>query len=115
MARQTSQTQSLVDVAADTFVDEIMPALPDEKRYTAAMVANALSIARRRLSHDDPALPLLDAFEANDLDALATAFRAGDVGGEPEPKIREKLLYYLEAELAITNPNFLERRKGKPK
>ncbi len=112
MGRQTSQTQSLVDVATDTFVEEIMPALPDEKRYTAAMVANALSIARRRLSQDDPALSLLNAFAADDLDALAAAFRAGNVGGEPEPKIREKLLSYLEAELAITNPSFLERRKA---
>ena len=112
MNSQISQTQSLVDVATDTFVDEVMPALPNEKRYTAAMVANALSIARRRLSYDDPAHSLLNAFGADNLGTLAAAFRAGETQGKPEQKVREILLSYLQAELAITNPGFLERRRA---
>ncbi|MDA7947441.1 MAG: DUF6285 domain-containing protein [Hyphomicrobiaceae bacterium] len=111
MTGRASKAQTLIDVATDTFVHEIMPALPAEKRYTSAMTANALSIARRRLSCADPAESLLKAFGAENLSSLATRFRCGDEHNLSGKEAAAKLLTYLEAELAITNPRFLEQRK----
>ena len=112
MSERSSKAQPLIDVATDTFVDEIMPSLPAEKRYASAMTANALSIARRRLTHDDPAEALLQALDAENLTTLAASLRAGELQGHPASEIAERLLVYLEAELAITNPRFLEQRKA---
>jgi uncharacterized protein DUF6285 len=40
----------LLATARDTLVDELLPALPGERRYTALMIANAMAIAARELA-----------------------------------------------------------------
>ncbi len=112
MNDQVSMARALIDIATETFVEEVMPNLPAEKRYTAAMTANAFSIARRRLSHPDPGASLLISLGVDKLDALASALRTGETVNTPEKQLRQNLLTYLEAELAITNPRFLGRRTG---
>jgi len=112
MSNQVSKAKALIDVATETFVDEILPEVKSEKRYTAAMTANALSIARRRLSHPDPGAALLRSLGVGTLDALASALRTGDTAGTPEKQLRQNLLTFIEGELAISNPRFLDQRTG---
>ena len=112
MNDQISKARALMDIAGTTYVEEILPALPADKRYVAAMTANAIGIAQRRLSQPDPSGPLLAACGADGLAALAASIRDGGVTGMREDALRNSLLTYLEAELAITNPRFLERRRG---
>ena len=45
----------LLDTARQVLRDELMPALPADKRMTALMIANALSIAARQLRNGDAA------------------------------------------------------------
>lgn len=45
----------LLDTARQVLRDELMPALPADKRMAALMVANALSIAARQLNNGDAA------------------------------------------------------------
>jgi AcrR family transcriptional regulator len=71
----------------------------------------ALVSAKRRLSHPDPGDALLESLCATSLMALAGALREGKISSASHGELAEKLLDYLESELAITNPKFLERRK----
>ena len=54
MSEQIKQAEALVSIALETYTQEIVPELSASKRYAGAMVANALGIAKRRLSHPDP-------------------------------------------------------------
>ena len=110
MSDPVSKAKPLIDVAADTFVEEILPEVSAEHRYTAAMAANALSIARRRLSQPDPGENLLATLGVATLGELAGKLRAGELTSAPEQGLREHLLGYVEAELAITNPRFRDQR-----
>ena len=112
MSEQIKQAEALVAIALETYAEEIVPELTSSKRYTGAMVANALGIARRRLSHPDPGDALARSLGAESLIALAKALRSGKISSASHPGLADYLLKYLEAELAITNPKFLERRKG---
>ncbi len=111
MSEQIKQAEALVSIALETYTQEIVPELTSSKRYTGAMVANALVIAKRRLSHPDPGDALLESLGATSLMALATALRSGKISSASHPGLADELLEYLESELAITNPKFLERRK----
>ena len=112
MSDAMKQAEALLAIAMETYAQEIAPELPSPKRYTEAMVANALGISRRRLNHPDPADELVESLGAESLIALAKALRSGKISSASHGEIAEFLLKYLEAELAITNPKFLERRKG---
>ena len=112
MSEQIKQAEALVAIALETYTQEIAPELTSSKRYTGAMVANALGIAKRRLSHPDPGDALLESLGATSLMALATALREGKFSSASHGELADELLNYLEAELAITNPKFLERRKS---
>ncbi len=114
MSASMKQAGALVSIALDTYAQEIAPELPPAKRYAGAMVANALGIAKRRLNHPDPGDVLVESLGADSLKALAGALRAGKISSASHRDLADKLLVYLEAELAITNPKFLERRKGQP-
>ncbi|MFZ5842339.1 MAG: DUF6285 domain-containing protein [Pseudomonadota bacterium] len=46
--RDRPQGHELLVIAAKTFREEILPVLPDEKKYAALMILNALSIAERQ-------------------------------------------------------------------
>lgn len=46
--RDRPQGHELLAIAAKTFREQLLPALPEEKKYAALMVLNALSIAERQ-------------------------------------------------------------------
>lgn len=45
----------LLAIAAKTFRDELLPALPEDKKYLAMMLLNALAVAERQLGSGDNA------------------------------------------------------------
>lgn len=117
MAVKRISSEALIELALAAVRVEIMPALPPDKRYTAAMVANALEIARREVTADAelPLWPLLDdLYEPGEGNAarLAADIRSGEVSETKTPGLGTKLKAVLEAELAISNPRFLGPRKG---
>jgi hypothetical protein len=112
MADGTQKAAALLEIALAAFRDEIQPGLEKDKRYTGAMVANALGIAERRLTHDDPEAALVERFGAESLAALARSIRSCDISGASYPALAQELLDHLRADLAITNPRFLARREG---
>lgn len=112
MSDAMKQAEALLAIAMETYAQEIAPELPSPKRYTGAMVANALGIARRRLGHPDPGDALAESLGAESIEALAKALRSGKISSASHGELADYLLNYLEAELAITNPKFLEKRKG---
>lgn len=105
------QAEALVNIALETYQQEIAPDLASPRRYAGAMVANALGIALRRLGSPDPGDILVEKLEAESLQSIAAALRKGDISLTTNPDLQDILLLYLEAKLAITNPKFLERRK----
>ena len=118
MLAKGKNAEALLELAIEALKSEINPALPPDKRYAAAMVANALDIARRDVvaSEDAEELKLLDAFyEDGDgtLRQLAKDIRSGDVTEQMHPEIRAKLRAHLIAELKIRNPRFLLSRAVK--
>ncbi|MFZ5724402.1 MAG: DUF6285 domain-containing protein [Pseudomonadota bacterium] len=54
--RDRPQGHELLAIAARTFRDELLPALPEEKKYAGLMLLNALSVAERQLANGDGAL-----------------------------------------------------------
>jgi cytochrome c551/c552 len=105
---------TLIELAATTLRDDLMPELPAEKRYAAAMVANALDIACREIKADTeaPMWALLDAvYEEGEGGPakLAADIRSGTISEAKHPGLGKRLLAVLEAELAISNPRFLKR------
>jgi hypothetical protein len=46
--RDRPQGHELLAIAAKTFREQLLPALPEEKKYLALMVLNAMSIAERQ-------------------------------------------------------------------
>jgi hypothetical protein len=112
MSDAMKQAGALVSIVLDTYAQEITPALPSGQRYTGAMVASALGIAQRHLSSPDPGDALVESLGATSLKALSQDLRSGEMPDASRPDLADELLKYLEAELAITNPKFLERRKG---
>jgi hypothetical protein len=112
MGDGANKAAALLDIALATYKDEIQPGLEKDKRYTGAMIANALGMAERRLTHDDPEAALVERFGAESLSALAASIRSCDISGASYPALAQELLDHVRAELAITNPRFLARREG---
>ena len=115
MAARGKGADALLDLAIETLKTEIAPALPAEKRYAAAMVANALDIARREVeaAEEPQEFVLLDGFyEDGDgtLKQLAADIRSGQIGEDANPDLRARLRVHLVAELKIRNPRFLKSR-----
>ena len=107
--------EALLALAAETLKAEIAPALPPEKRYAAAMVANALEIAARAAAVEEEAqaFELLDPFyEDGDgtLADLARDIRAGKISDESHPELRRRLRAHVVRELKVRNPRFLASR-----
>jgi aminoglycoside phosphotransferase (APT) family kinase protein len=78
-------------------IEELLPLLPEERRYDARMVANAMAIAGRELSALRPPAP--------ELKLLATAIRAGK--HDDDKALRDRLAADVLARLAISNPKAL--------
>lgn len=75
----------LLQIARDTFTDRILPALPENLRYTGLMIANALAIARRDI-------------ESGSNPARAELQRLLDLFGEPSRELHEDQLRSTLAE-----------------
>ena len=107
--------ETLIALAAETLKAEIVPGLSPEKRYAAAMIANALDIARREITTTDegPLWAILDtAYDDGDGTPvqLATDIRAGKITEATHPGLAAKLRNVLIAELKVRNPRFLRSR-----
>lgn len=115
MPDDISTSRALIDVALETLQQEILADLPAEKRYAGAMTANALAIASRRLTGQNPARDLLAYVGGEpgaDEETLARAIRNGGISDTSHPDLLPRLMEMLEAELRQTNPRFLANRKG---
>jgi hypothetical protein len=111
--------ETLIELAIDTLRRELQPSVPADKRYTAAMVANALEIARREILADAESAQwdLLDAIYDDGegtLQQLAADIRSGKVSAKTHPDLPDKLRALVVAELKVRNPRFLTSRGGTP-
>lgn len=107
--------QALLDLVAETLREEIAPVLPPDKRYAAAMMANAIDIARRELAGEAEAaeFALLDAiYDDGDgtLRRLAADIRSGEVSVSRHPSLHQHLRSQLIAELKVRNPRLIKAR-----
>jgi hypothetical protein len=69
----------LLEVARRTLLDDVLPRLPDDLRYSALMIANAMAIAAREHT-------------AGDTDASTELVRLQELYGEPQPALAGKAL-----------------------
>ncbi len=102
---------TLLDLCAASLRDEIMPGLAADQRYAAAMIVNALEIARREIVNDveAPIWTLMDeVYESGEGSPrqLARDIRSGEISEATNPGMAKRLLKVLEAELAIVSPKF---------
>jgi hypothetical protein len=79
--------EQLLDTARNLLREEVLPALPPERRHAALMIANAMAIAMRQLQHGEDG-------ERRELGALGALLgRAGqdqpDRGGALRGQLRE--------------------------
>lgn len=107
--------EALLDLVAEAFKVEIAPSLPADKRYLAAMIGNALDIARREMAVEEEALAfqLLDHFYDDGdgtMQELARDIRSGAVSDKTNPDLRARLKAHLASELKVRNPRFLGGR-----
>lgn len=72
----------LLEIARSTLLDELLPRLPDELRYSALMIANAMVIAAREHAAGDAA-------------ASAELARLHELYGEPQLTPARSTLYTL--------------------
>jgi len=115
MAVRRIAAESLLELVTETLERDLAPDLPAEKRYLAAMIANALRIARRDIVSDgdsgawalfDVLYPEGEGTAAN----LASDLRLGRVTDRTHADLRDRLRAMLVAELKIKNPKFLAAR-----
>ncbi len=117
----------LLYTARDALLSELADALPENRRYVALMIANALAIAARDLEHgagaaeaelrslrrlfqdpepvsSDEVAARLAAFNRR----LCTEIRQGRFsGGANEVLLRDHLRRSVEARVAVSNPKAL--------
>lgn len=115
MSSTGTRAEALLATALAAYRAEIMPALPPEKRYLAAMIGNALDIAARDLDdgNERAETALLDQLlPGGTVAELAAAIRSGAISDITHRELRTLLKGHIEAELAVRNPKFLSARKG---
>ena len=118
----------LLETARNTFMAEVLPALPEALRYTALMIANAMAIAQREIAAGDAPLRaeyqrlaeilsgIAAAPDGNALRGavagynrrLANEIRAGRFDGEERAAMLEHLRRTTEEKLAVSNPKALK-------
>ena len=106
---------NLIALAVATLRSGITPALPADKRYQAAMIANALEIARPQVmaEGEEGQWALLDVvYDEGEgtLERLAADIRDGTLSEKSLPTLAEDLRKLLLAELKIANPKALAPR-----
>ena len=107
----------LLEVARDVLLRELLPHLPEAKRFEARMVANAVAIARRDMAADAaPALArirgALGVPEAEPdalLRRLSSAIRAGehDPGSPSGAAVADALVELTRLRCSVSNPRAL--------
>jgi len=119
--------RELIATARDAYTTDVLPTVPDELRYTALMIANAMAIAQRELAAGDA--PLRDEYRrlsallpgaaaASHGDALrgaverynrrlANEIRAGRFDDEKRAAMLQHLRRTTEEKLAVSNPKAL--------
>lgn len=115
MTAKGKAPEDLIALAIEMLRTELQPALPADKRYASAMIANALEIARREILAAEEAaqLQLLDHFyEDGDgtMAQLAANIRKGDISDTKHRDLRQRLRAHLITELKVRNPRFLASR-----
>jgi hypothetical protein len=111
MNDDTPDLRELLTLAREALQRDLMPALPAEVRFSAALIANALAIAGRELlDHSDADGAIVDAHEAltafPDDHQLVAAIRRGALDA-PSPERTAALAYaaaLVRRRLAVTNP-----------
>ena len=96
--RDEPKGDQLLDTARTVLREELIPALPADKRHAALMIANAMSIAMRQLQAGDEQ----ERREVADLQAMLSA-QAGDSSGAGVG---------TRAQLAALNRRLCERIRG---
>lgn len=117
MAVKRIAAETLIELAVETLRSELQPLLPPDQRYTAAMIANALEIARREILVDGETArwELLDAVYPEgdgDMARLAADIRSGRISTSKMPDLAQRLRAVVIEELKIRNPRFLKTRLG---
>ena len=110
----------LLAVARQTLLERIVPALPEDLRYDALMVANAIAIAAREMNQtsqaidrEREALAALLGAAGQDLDlaglrrALGRRIREGAFDDARLHEVRAVLWDSVAARVAISNPKLL--------
>lgn len=115
MRYRTIGPEALLDLAAATLRDELLAALPADKRYVGAMLANAIDIARRGIADEAETARfelLDDIYDDGDgtLAQLARDIRSGSITAKGHTDLPARLEKMLIAELAVANPRFLAAR-----
>lgn len=115
MTARRMDADALLDLATEMLRAEVMPALPPERRYAGAMIANALEIARRALAEEVEAAEwalLDDLYEEGEGSTmqLARDIRAGTLSEGKARGLAAALRTLLIAELRVRNPRFLASR-----
>lgn len=120
------EASGLLAIARETFITQLLPALPENVRYTALMVANAMAIARRDIETGEASaraelrrLRVLFSEASSEPDAdqlrgtvadynrrLVQAIRAGRYDSD-NAALLEHLRRTIEEKLAISNPKAL--------
>ncbi len=116
MTNRRITTESLIELAAATLRSEIAPKLEGDARYQAAMIANALEIARRSIMNDgeEARFALLDkVYDDGDgtLADLSRDIRSGVVTTVTHPDLPQMLRRLVVEEIEVRNPRFLEGRR----
>lgn len=117
--RDAQNLASLLEVARHTLRRSLLPGLEGERKFEAAMIVNALSVAARALAlgvaaeeEERAALAMLPgpAGEAGDLEALrrrlAAGLRDGSFDGVEPSLMRKVLRRRVAARLSIANPDY---------
>jgi hypothetical protein len=107
----------LLATARDVVLTQLLPALPEEHRFAARMVANAMAIAsREQAAETAPTLAALQAALMAPgiaakvlLPRLAAEIRAGahDPGTPEHPAVVAALVALAKARCAVSNPRAL--------
>lgn len=99
-ARLQPGPADLLKVARATFVEEILPVLPADRRLAGLMVANAMAIALRMI--DQP-----QGGGDDDVAGLCAEIREGAHDEDDAGRLRAYLIDRTLARLAVSNPKLL--------
>jgi len=126
--RNSPDAAGLLRVARETLLNELLDALPEERRYAVRMAANALAMAAREAETGEADLVkeqrLLAELYGEDVvqsaganlheriakmnSRLARDIRDGIFDGACAPGVQALLMDQVCARLAISNPKYLE-------